>query len=299
MPPIYGGAAARGDIPVSSGGRFYPPSGCPHGWMGAPCPYCRRGLSSLGTAEAMSPTVLGRVGSGYGERVSSRTGNRTFHAGWDFVAPRGTPIYAAAGGVVDLFAHERPGGAMRGYGNAVVVRHDDGTWALYAHLSRADVAQGDPITEGQQIGLAGNTTNGQFPRMPPHLHFEIRHAKPDGSSPFPGGYGTFNLDPKDWFARKGMVIGNRSGRPPGTLIPSPSGPVSGLDGLEGAATPKWWETVFIQRAPEGETYKPGVDYAEMGGLWDWSGIIAGGLLFNGVYALLYGKLPIIRAGRRR
>jgi hypothetical protein len=242
---------------------------------------------------AVSPTEQGRVGSGYGERTSSRTGRVTFHAGWDFVAARHTPIYAAEAGVVERFDRERPGGPMRGYGNAVVVRHSDDTWALYAHLETVDVRQGETVRAGQQIGTAGNTTNGRFRTMPPHLHLEIRHARPDGSSPFPGPYGRLNLDPKDWFARKGLVIGNRWRRPPGTIMP---GALSGLDGL-GARVPEWWETTFPQRAPEGTPYTPGVEMSA-GGIWDWAGLIAGTVILNGGYFLATGRLPIISRRRR-
>lgn len=275
MPVEYGGAAARSSVPVSTGGSY-------------------RGTRVLAQAlGAMSPTVEGRVGSGYGERTSSRTGRVTFHAGWDFVAARGTPIYAADHGRVVMVAHERPGGPMRGYGNAVVVRHPDDTYALYAHLSRIDVEDGDPVGAGQQIGLAGNTTNGAFPRMPPHLHFEVRHPKPDGSRPFPGPYGRYNLDPLDWFRQRGLEVTNRWGRPPGTLAPG-GGEVSGL-----GSVPEWWETTFPpERAPRGQGYRPGTD-PQRSALWDWSGLIAGTILFNGVYFLAKGELPIIRPSRRR
>lgn len=240
---------------------------------------------------AVSPTEQGRVGSAYGERVSSRTGRRTFHAGWDFVAPRHTPIYAAESGVVERINTDRPTGSRGGYGNSVVVRHGDDTWALYAHLQTMNVAQGSEVRAGDQIGTAGNTTNGKFPRMPPHLHFEIRHARSNGSSPFPGRYGQLNLDPLDWFRRKGLNIGNRHGRPPGTLM---GGGSLGELGL-GGRIPEWWETTFPQRAPAGSVYEPGVEMDE-GGLWPWSRLIAGAVILNVGVFVLSGKFPVI--GRR-
>ncbi len=228
---------------------------------------------------AVSPTTQARVGSGYGERTSSRTGRVTFHAGWDFVAPRGTPIYAADAGEVATVALERPGGRYRGYGNAVIVFHpEDETYVLYAHLDRADVAVGDRVSAGQQVGTAGNTTNGKFPRMPPHLHLEVRHPKADGSNPFPGRYGRHNLDPKDWFQRRGLVISNRWSRPPGTLIPA------GSSVGELGRVPEWWETTFPpERAPPGQGYQPGV---EMRGsvLWDYSRLFVGTVLLGTVAA---------------
>lgn len=267
----FGGAAARSSVPVSSGGSY------------------RRALGQV--ARAVAPTQLGRVGSGYGERTSSRTGRVTFHAGWDFVAPRGTPIYAADAGEVVVVAREQPGGPYRGYGNAVVIFHpEDQTYVLYAHLQRADVRVGEPVAMGQQIGTAGNTTNGKFPRMPPHLHLEVRQPKPDGSRPFPGPYGRYNLDPKEWFERRGMVIGNRWQRPPGTLVPGDAS-VSSLSelGME------WWETVFTDRPPPGTVYEP--EQATANALWDWSRLIAGVVVFSGTYWLIEGELPVV--GRRR
>lgn len=260
----------------------------------------------------VSPTVLARVGSGYGERTSSRTGRRTFHAGWDFVAPRGTPIYSADDGAVVIVAREQPGGPYRGYGNAVILHHpSDDTYVLYAHLERADVRQGDAVRAGQQIGTAGNTTNGKFPSMPPHLHLEVRQPSAGGGSPFPGAYGRLNLDPKDWFARRGLVIGNRSGNPPGTLVPGGTRTISGLPAIFGGAAarsstppcphgwmggpclvclerglgrvPEWWETTFPPpRPPEGTPYVPAME----GNLfWDFAPAIAGAVLFNAAILL--------------
>jgi len=231
---------------------------------------------------AVSPTEEGRVGSGYGERTSSRTGRRTFHAGWDFVAPRHTPIYVAEGGVVERVNVDRPS-ARGGYGNSVVVRHGDDTWALYAHLQTLAVAEGERVRIGQQVGTAGSTTNGRFRMMPPHLHFEIRHARASGASPFPGPYGRLNLDPKDWFERKGLTIGNRRRNPPGTLMPG-----GGLGEFAGTGIPEWWETTFPQRAEKGTEYEPGVEMNTTG-VVAWAGL-AIGVAMVGVSALL---------GRRR
>ena len=96
--------------------------------------------------------------------------------GWnavDIAAPRGTPIHAAAAGTVII---ARDNGAWNGgYGNYVVITHDNGTETLYGHMTRTAVSPGETVAQGQIIGYVGMTgmTTG------PHVHFEIRGAKND------------------------------------------------------------------------------------------------------------------------
>lgn len=156
---------------------------------------------------ASSPLPAGyEVGSHYGYRTSTRTGNRTFHAGADFLGPRGTPVYAVRGGVVEIVTSDtRATRRFAGYGNAVVVHHPDlDVWTFYAHLDEVSVESGDTVAPGQPLGVVGNTTNGRFPHMVPHLHFEVRRARSDGSSPFPGAYRQHNVDPERWLASMGV-----------------------------------------------------------------------------------------------
>lgn len=156
---------------------------------------------------ASSPLPAGnQVGSHYGWRTSARTGERTFHAGTDFLTERGTSVYAVRGGIVETVTRDDRGRRrFRGYGNAVVIHHpDDGRWSLYAHLEGVLVEVGQVVEPGQAIGRVGSTTNGRFPRMVPHLHLEVRRARSDGSSPFPGGYGRHNVDPEDWLEGHGV-----------------------------------------------------------------------------------------------
>ena len=158
---------------------------------------------------ASSPVPAGiGVGSHYGERTSTRTGRRTFHAGTDFLSPRGTPVFAVRHGVVEAVTSESSRTRRwAGYGNAVVIRHgQDGHWSFYAHLDSVDVVPGQVVVPGQKLGAVGNTTNGRFPRMIPHLHLEVRRAASDGSSPFPGGYGRHNVDPERWLAEMGVEL---------------------------------------------------------------------------------------------
>ena len=92
--------------------------------------------------------------------------------GWnaiDLGAARGTPIRAAADGTVII---ARNGGWNGGYGNYVVITHDNGTQTLYGHMTNAIVSPGQSVSAGQVIGYLGSTGESTGP----HLHFEVRGA---------------------------------------------------------------------------------------------------------------------------
>jgi len=110
-----------------------------------------------------APLVEGFVGSGFGMRTDPFTGEAAMHAGIDFAAPVGTPIYAAAGGVV-ASAERHPE-----FGNVVRIDHGNGLQTLYAHTLRFIVKAGDIVRKGQQIGFVGTTGRSTGP----HLHFEV------------------------------------------------------------------------------------------------------------------------------
>jgi len=88
----------------------------------------------------------------------------------DLAAPIGTPILASADGQVII---SRFGGWNGGYGNYIVIRHNNGTQTLYAHASKINVSSGDTVKQGDVIGAVG--TSGKS--TGPHVHFEIRGAK--------------------------------------------------------------------------------------------------------------------------
>ncbi len=93
--------------------------------------------------------------------------------GWngvDLAAARGTPIRAAADGTVIISRNN--GGWNGGYGNYVVITHDNGTQTLYSHMSRSIVSPGQSVLAGQTIGYVGATGLSTGP----HLHFEVRGA---------------------------------------------------------------------------------------------------------------------------
>ncbi|MFI6941144.1 M23 family metallopeptidase [Streptomyces sp. NPDC050418] len=105
------------------------------------------------------------------------------HSGQDFAVPIGTPVDAVHAGTV---VKAGPNGAGDGpaYGNAVVIKHANGKYSQYAHLSKVQVKPGQQVKTGQQIALSGNTGNSSGP----HLHFEIRTTPNYGSAINPVAY---------------------------------------------------------------------------------------------------------------
>ena len=160
--------------------------------------------------DAASPLPDGFLpGSSYGWRSSPRTGRRTFHAGLDFLAPRGTEVRAAMGGVVERVTRDNRGRTrFGGYGRAVVLRHPQvGVWTFYAHLDSVAVRAGQTLEAGEVLGTVGNTTNHRYRGMATHLHFEVRRVGRGGRSPFPGPYRRYNLDPRAWLRSIGVDYG--------------------------------------------------------------------------------------------
>lgn len=112
----------------------------------------------------LSAPVGGAITSTFGNRRHPIFGTMRMHTGVDFSAPVGTPVKAAADGVV--FA----AGERGGYGNTVILDHGNTLATLYGHLSRIAVADGATVARGQVIGYAGSTGFSTGP----HLHFEVR-----------------------------------------------------------------------------------------------------------------------------
>ncbi|MFC9796624.1 M23 family metallopeptidase [Streptomyces sp. NPDC057695] len=105
------------------------------------------------------------------------------HSGQDFAVPVGTPVKVAGSGTV-VKAGPNGGGDGPAYGNAIVVKHANGTYSQYAHLSKIKVHIGQKVLVGQQIALSGNTGNSSGP----HLHFEIRTTPNYGSAVNPAAF---------------------------------------------------------------------------------------------------------------
>jgi len=127
------------------------------------------------TGKLLWPIPHATVSQGFGPTAytfeAAYAGFAHFHTGIDLSVPLGTPVVAAADGVVVL---ARPmtdtAGALVGYGNYVIIQHDAGLKTLYGHLLTIGVKEGDRVTRGQLIGLVGSTGNSTGP----HTHFEVR-----------------------------------------------------------------------------------------------------------------------------
>lgn len=115
---------------------------------------------------AINPMGNHRVRSigGFGYRSDPFTGLPQYHPAIDFNVPVGTPVIVTGAGRV-----VRAGGNNGGYGLMVEVDHGFGYRSLYAHMSKVEVAVGDSVERGQQLGLSGNTGYSKGP----HLHYEV------------------------------------------------------------------------------------------------------------------------------
>lgn len=118
--------------------------------------------------ERLMPTTLpvknAVFGSSFGYRNDPFSGLRSRHDGLDFSAPPGTPVVAAADGVVLAASYHTE------FGNMIDIDHGDGLLSRYAHLSRMDVAESQIVRRGEKIGAVGSTGRSTGP----HLHFEVR-----------------------------------------------------------------------------------------------------------------------------
>jgi murein DD-endopeptidase MepM/ murein hydrolase activator NlpD len=121
-------------------------------------------LAAIPSIQPISNRNLNRVSSGFGYRIDPVYKDRRLHPGLDFTAPVGTPIYAAADGVV-----RDAGFNTGGYGNRVVVNHGFGYETLYAHMVRIKARVGTRVKRGEVIGYVGSTGKSTGP----HLHYEV------------------------------------------------------------------------------------------------------------------------------
>ncbi|MGW0119142.1 M23 family metallopeptidase [Streptomyces sp. NPDC003327] len=144
-------------------------------------------------AKAKAKPVAAKKAASWVKPVSSYTLTASYnqggamwahkHSGQDFAVPVGTPVKAAGFGTV-VKAGPNGGGDGPAYGNAIVVKHGNGTYSQYAHLSKIKVKIGQKVAAGQQIALSGNTGNSSGP----HLHFEIRTTPNYGSAVNPAAF---------------------------------------------------------------------------------------------------------------
>lgn len=123
----------------------------------------------------MMPVSAPYNASGFGTRIDPFSGQQAMHEGIDFITDVGTPVVAAAGGVVQ-FAGFHPQ-----YGNMIDIDHGNDLVTRYAHLSKVLVKEGDLLQRGRRIAASGNTGRSTGP----HLHFEVRFR---GAAQNPGKF---------------------------------------------------------------------------------------------------------------
>ncbi len=127
-------------------------------------------LAAIPAIQPVSDKDLTRIASGFGTRIDPVYKVPKFHAGLDFTAPIGTPIYATADGIVtDAGFNEG------GYGNRVIINHGFGYETLYGHMYRIKAKEGQKIKRGEVIGYVGSTGKSTGP----HCHYEVhRNGNP-------------------------------------------------------------------------------------------------------------------------
>ena len=129
---------------------------------------------------------LSRIASGYGIKVHPNYKIKKFHYGMDFIAPKGTEIYATGGGIVENLERTR-----RGHGNTVTIFHGFGYKTKYSYLENFNVKFGQKVKRGDVIGWVGFTELS----IAPHLHYEVLlNDKPVN----PVNYFFLELNPREY-----------------------------------------------------------------------------------------------------
>ena len=121
-------------------------------------------LSHTPAIQPVSNKDLNRIASGFGYRIDPVYKTVKMHAGLDFAAPQGTPIYATANGTVTT-----AGNKGNGYGNHVIINHGYGYQTLYGHMVKVKAFSGQKVSRGEIIGWVGSTGKSTGP----HCHYEV------------------------------------------------------------------------------------------------------------------------------
>ena len=142
-------------------------------------------LAHIPSIQPISDKYLRQMASGYGTRIDPVYGTVKFHAGMDFSANIGTPVYATAAGTV-IYADWH-----QGYGQCIIIDHGYDYETLFGHLSKYDVRVGQKVVRGEKIGEVGNTGKSTGP----HVHYEV-HVK--GQPDNPAKYYFMDLTPAEY-----------------------------------------------------------------------------------------------------
>lgn len=121
-------------------------------------------LAATPAIQPVSNKDLNRIASGFGYRIDPIYKTIKMHAGLDFTAPQGTPIYATADGTIKTASY-----SDRGYGNHVIINHGYGYETLYGHMVRIKARTGQRVKRGEIIGYVGSTGKSTGP----HCHYEV------------------------------------------------------------------------------------------------------------------------------
>ena len=149
-------------------------------------------LSHTPAIQPVSNKDLSRIASGFGYRIDPIYKTPKLHAGLDFAAPQGTPIYATADGTVTT-----AGNTGNGYGNHVVINHGYGYETLYGHMVRVKAHAGQQVKRGEVIGWVGSTGKSTGP----HCHYEV-HKYGDKIDPIYFFYNDLSPDQFDLILKK-------------------------------------------------------------------------------------------------
>jgi hypothetical protein len=143
-------------------------------------------LAAIPAIQPVSNKELERIASGYGYRIDPVYKIPKMHAGLDFTAPSGTPIYATADGKVAKAEF-----SSGGFGNHVVIDHGFGYETLYGHMVRIKTRIGQTVKRGEVIGWVGSTGKSTGP----HCHYEVHK---NGSAVDPVYYFYNDLTPEQY-----------------------------------------------------------------------------------------------------
>ncbi len=142
-------------------------------------------LKHIPSIQPVAEKNLKHVASGYGTRIDPIYGTPRFHAGMDFTARVGTPVYATGQGTV-IYADWK-----QGYGKCIIIDHGYNYQTLYAHLNDYTVRKGQKVVRGDLIGKVGSTGKSTGP----HLHYEVHYkGRPDN----PAKYYFMDLTPEEY-----------------------------------------------------------------------------------------------------
>ena len=121
-------------------------------------------LLAIPAIQPVSNKNLNKIASGFGNRIDPVYKVRKFHAGLDFTASIGTPIYATADGVISA-----AGFSTDGFGNKIVINHGYGYQTWYGHMYKTKAKNGQTVKRGEVIGYVGNSGKSTGP----HCHYEV------------------------------------------------------------------------------------------------------------------------------